>query len=39
MYRSLLATVVAGTIGIAAAQTRAADNSNTASELTGGPQH
>src|SRR6476620_3133422 len=39
MYRSLLATVVAGTIGIAAAQTRAADNSNTASELTGGQQH
>ena len=40
MCRSLLATVViAGTIGIAAAQTRAADNSNTASELTGGQQH
>jgi len=40
MCRSLFATVVvAGTIGIAAAQTRAADNSNTASGLTGGPQH
>ncbi len=40
MYRSLLATlVVAGTIGIAAAQTRAADNSNTATELTGAQQH
>jgi|SRR5882762_9567448 len=40
MYRSLLATVVvAGTIGIAAAQTRAADNSSTASELTGGQQY
>jgi len=34
-----LALVVAGTIGIAGAQTRAADNSTTASELTGRQQH
>jgi hypothetical protein len=40
MYRSLLVTVVvAGAIGIATAQTRAADYSNTASERIGGQQH